>query len=352
VTNDKRDRDATLDRLLAETMARGAAEPVGACLDADTLAAWADNALDTGELAAAEAHAADCARCQAMLAAMVKTAPTPAAAAAFPWRMPLLRWIVPLTAAAAAIIVWTTVSLRDEGPANVRQVSQSAKANPAPAAATAAPDALALSASRTPSSSGRREQETPRQDKKAESENKTRAVPDANAASDVPAHSAYARLEKAQASADAAAAPPGASPPAAAPAAPLRASASAAKALSVVVPETVIVSSNPASRWRILPGGAVQRSADGGSTWETQGTGVSEALSAGVSPSPLVCWLVGPGGVVLLSTDGRSWKRVGFPEAVRLVAVRAIDGQTATVTAADGREFVTQDGGQTWTKAP
>jgi photosystem II stability/assembly factor-like uncharacterized protein len=112
------------------------------------------------------------------------------------------------------------------------------------------------------------------------------------------------------------------------------------------------VSSNPASRWRILPGGAVQRSADGGSTWETQSTGVNEAFSAGVSPSPSVCWLVGPGGVVLLSTDGRSWKRVGFPEAVRLVAVRAIDDQTATVTAADGHEFVTQDGGQTWTKAP
>ena len=34
----------------------------GRVLDADTLAAWADNALDPGELAAAEAHAADCAR--------------------------------------------------------------------------------------------------------------------------------------------------------------------------------------------------------------------------------------------------------------------------------------------------
>jgi photosystem II stability/assembly factor-like uncharacterized protein len=112
------------------------------------------------------------------------------------------------------------------------------------------------------------------------------------------------------------------------------------------------VSSNPASRWRILPRGAVQRSADGGATWETQNTGVSEALSAGVSPSPSVCWLVGPGGIVLLSTDGRSWKRVAFPEAVRLVAVRATDDLTARVTTADGREFVTEDGGRTWTKAP
>ena len=43
------------------------------CLDADTLAAWADNALGAAELAAAEAHAADCARCQAMLAAMARS---------------------------------------------------------------------------------------------------------------------------------------------------------------------------------------------------------------------------------------------------------------------------------------
>jgi photosystem II stability/assembly factor-like uncharacterized protein len=83
-----------------------------------------------------------------------------------------------------------------------------------------------------------------------------------------------------------------------------------------------------------------------------QNTGVSQTLSAGTSPSPSVCWLVGPGGIVLLSTDGRSWKRVAFPEAVPLAAIRATDAETATVTTADGREFVTEDGGRTWSRAP
>jgi len=126
-----------------------------------------------------------------------------------------------------------------------------------------------------------------------------------------------------------------------------------AKTFSFGAPETVIVSSsNPASRWRILQGGAVQRSSDGGATWQTQNTGVSETLSSGSSPSPSVCWLVGPQGIVLRTTDGRSWTRIPFPEAVPLASVRATDDQTATVTTADGRQFVTGDGGRTWTRAP
>jgi len=112
----------------------------------------------------------------------------------------------------------------------------------------------------------------------------------------------------------------------------------------------VIVSSNPASRWRIVNGGAVQRTSDGGSTWQTQQTGVNETLAAGSSPSPSVCWLVGPRGIVLLSTDDRSWRRVAFPEEADLASVSAADAQTATVTTADGRTFTTSDGGRTWAR--
>jgi photosystem II stability/assembly factor-like uncharacterized protein len=116
----------------------------------------------------------------------------------------------------------------------------------------------------------------------------------------------------------------------------------------------VIVSSNPARQWRIVPGGpggAVQRSTDGGSTWQTQMTGVSVTLAAGASPTPSVCWLVGPAGTVVLSTDGSSWRRLGFPEVADLVSVTATDDKTATVTAADGRLFSTADGGLTWARS-
>jgi hypothetical protein len=116
--------------------------------------------------------------------------------------------------------------------------------------------------------------------------------------------------------------------------------------------DVIVVSSNPATRFRLLPGGGVQRSADGGSTWRTEATGATETLRAGASPSPSVCWLVGGGGTVLLSIDGRTWRRVAFPESVDLLSVVAADQDNATVTTSDGRAFVTADGGQTWTLRP
>src|SRR5262249_38487299 len=96
--------------------------------------------------------------------------------------------------------------------------------------------------------------------------------------------------------------PPAALPPAAAAEAAPMAKAMAARAAPIVE----IVSSNPGSRWRIVAGRTVQRSMDGGSTWQDQELGVSVALTAGSSPMPSVCWLVGSGGTVLVTADGRS----------------------------------------------
>jgi hypothetical protein len=339
VTKDTHDRDAVVGRLLPGTLARGLTESGDACLDAETLAAWADHALDARELAAAETHAADCGRCQAMLAAVMKTAPAMPDAPASAWRIPSIRWIVPLTAAAAALIVWVVVPAR-ESPVNVPRLRPTIESTPAPSTPPATSD-LQLPAPPAASRPAGREGETLERDTNVGPENKTAPSPDVNAGLDETALSADARREKARAASEAAVSTPAA-----------RAPASAANAFSVGAPEPVVVSSNPAIRWRILPGGAVQRSADGGSTWQTQSTGVTATLSAGASPSPSVCWLVGPDGIVLLSTDGGTWKRVAFPEAVHLIAVRATDDQTATVTTADAREWVTGDGGRTWTRAP
>jgi photosystem II stability/assembly factor-like uncharacterized protein len=116
--------------------------------------------------------------------------------------------------------------------------------------------------------------------------------------------------------------------------------------------ETVIVSSNPATRFRLLPGGGVQRSADGGATWRNEVTGATDTLAAGSSPSPSVCWLVGPRGTIVLTTGGNTWRRIAFPEAVDLRAVVATDGENATVTTADGRSFMTTDAGANWSRTP
>src|SRR5688500_14362482 len=94
----EREQDEWLQRLLRR---RAAADPPatasGACLDAQTLAAWADGGLNRQELAAAEMHASSCAKCLALLAAIERTAPP------VPERSPsrlLFRWLVPLAGAA------------------------------------------------------------------------------------------------------------------------------------------------------------------------------------------------------------------------------------------------------------
>ena len=71
----KTDRDLSIERLLRRSLptreARG-----GDCPDVDALAAFADDALAPGERQTVESHVADCQRCQALTAAMVRTIPT------------------------------------------------------------------------------------------------------------------------------------------------------------------------------------------------------------------------------------------------------------------------------------
>jgi len=118
-----------------------------------------------------------------------------------------------------------------------------------------------------------------------------------------------------------------------------------------------IRSPDPTYRWRILPPAGIQRSTDGGTTWASVDplsrgqrfqNGPTNVLTAGSSPSRDVCWIVGRAGSVLLSTDGATWQRRPFPESTDLTSVRATSATNAVVTAADGRQLITSDGGATW----
>ena len=139
------DRDRTVEHLLRQSMkARAGSAPRGPCLEAETLAAWADEALAGEELAAAEAHASDCTRCQAMLAAIARTTASAGAhdvredgARAFQasgpaqgWRRSgwRLGWLVPLTPAAAALVFWIAVP-RDDDHRSVEQAPAQARVN-------------------------------------------------------------------------------------------------------------------------------------------------------------------------------------------------------------------------------
>jgi hypothetical protein len=394
-------RDVLQARMSTAPASPGGA-PRPACLDAETLAAWADGELGAHERAAAEAHAADCSRCQTLLAAMIKTAP-PAAEAMSWWRLPAVKWLAPLAAVATGLAVWAIVpNGRPSVLPGIQTASQPA-IQPSPqssrqfgvqpgdqvlprasdtASATASTEGrLAELKARVPALRGQEKQlDAARNGAAAAASASSMPTP---VLSDVEADRSAAAQEQ---SAKAAAPPAGAGAPSAAAAAPparaatfVRPAAAAAAAAAteslartrredaVIGAVLEILSPDANSRWQIVPGGpggpgspgsprspgsTVRRSTDGGSSWETQQTGAGVTLVAGGSPSSSVCWLVGPGGTVLLQTDGRSWRRIGFPERVDLTSVRAVNEKSAAVTAVDGRTFSTSDGGLTWTRAP
>jgi photosystem II stability/assembly factor-like uncharacterized protein len=135
---------------------------------------------------------------------------------------------------------------------------------------------------------------------------------------------------------------------------PAPAAAPAAQAMAKVAggrPMAEVPSPDAATRWRISGtdlGSTVERTTDGGSTWQAQLTS-GAIVSSGSSPAPSVCWLAGPGGTVLLTADaGATWLRVPLSETTDLTGIVAVDARSATVTTADGRRFTTVDGGHTW----
>jgi hypothetical protein len=346
-------RDTSVERLIREALRSSAtAGPRGACLDAATVAALADGTLPAGERAAAEAHASDCGRCQAFLAAMARSAVDPAPVPARWWRGPAVRWLAPIAAAAAAaaaLVVWSVVPDRSAStPAiDVVQLPQATTA-PAPIPRSEPQGAQAAPSAAGKTRPNRQSLETAREERlRDEADQKKSASQDtAERRSDVPQSEAKA-FDRSNARALTGAPEP------ARPGAPAQENAIVImQSVAVGAIGRVIMAPDNAVRWRLLSGGRVERSIDAGSTWQAQDTGTTVTLTAGASPAPSTCWLVGPGGMVLVSTDGSSWKRAPFPENVDLRSVSASDDKTAIVTASDGRTFKTQDAGQTWARTP
>jgi hypothetical protein len=370
----------SFDHLLREAL-KGTASPAGRCLDAEVLAAWSEGTLETTARAAAEAHAAECSRCQALLATMIRIDP-PIQTRTW-WRSPALGWLAPLTVAGAALAIWVSVD-------RTSMPNEAASVVLTPPATSPVPEAQAggqaevgkarapVSVRPAPPPAGF---EARRADSTAKNE-VARSVPPVLAeplrdAVGAPADEAAMRRAAAAAAAPLPQAPVAttvttANPAASGPPAPLaaapapsrsadtapateRARAESATADAVgrlatgLVERNVLIrSADGQARWRITASGRLQRSDDGGLSWMEQDTGHTGILTGGAAVSDTVCWLVGRAGVVLLSTDGRSWRRVSFPAAVDLVSVLASDSKAATVIAAGGRRFTTTDGGVTW----
>jgi hypothetical protein len=107
-------------------------------------------------------------------------------------------------------------------------------------------------------------------------------------------------------------------------------------------------------RWRIADNGRrIESSSDGGTTWNSRHTARrGQRLRAGAAPDISSAWVVGDRGLVLRLAVPGGWTVVAAPAPnVGLVAVAASSADEARVTTADGRVFVTRDGGATWQDA-
>jgi len=111
----------------------------------------------------------------------------------------------------------------------------------------------------------------------------------------------------------------------------------------------VIPTPDPNVIYRIQIGGFIERSQDGGATWQGQLLDSSAELRAASAPAPNVCWVVGRAGVVFTTGDGKNWRNVSISGATDLTSVEARDELTAAASATDGQKWSTEDGGRTWT---
>jgi photosystem II stability/assembly factor-like uncharacterized protein len=116
--------------------------------------------------------------------------------------------------------------------------------------------------------------------------------------------------------------------------------------------EVLIASPDPAVQWRIGRNGNIERSTDGGKTWQGQFATGWPGLIAGSAPSAKVCWVVGRAGTILRTKDGEKWERIAPPVLIDLTGIKAENEKSATITTADGRTFSTQDSGKTWQVVP
>ena len=264
-------------------------------VDAELLAAWSEGSLPKDQAAQVETHLADCSSCQEMLAVFARTEPAPVVpvprVSGFSLTRWQWRWAIPIAAAATVVAIWVAIP-EDERTAQLNPTaapSLSERAGPAP---TPASDAAAAQArERKPE----QKPVTPRRDALSTLEN--RAEKEAPAAKVEQFEKPAAKEQDQDLKAEARQAPASAAAPTARQAAGLLRQAPAE-----------VVSPDPLVRWRIVPTDRLERSTNGGKTWDP----------------------------------------VTLPPSITPTGVTAPSANTAVVVASDGRQFRTDDQGKTW----
>lgn len=392
--------DPHADPLVASALRADRRAAAGSCPDAELLAMYAERDLLGSEQALVETHVHACARCQAMVAALVRALPEPAAAAAaeaerapgggFAAWFAGWRWLVPAASltAVAVVVVWVGRGPADEA-AVVAELGRAAgkvadgdsfvqpPATPAGEAAAGAQDRLALrrldsaagappSAAPTPDARERREMAARTLERASRARRGTAPTTagagetQAKAAADAAVRAEVSGLVASSVAAREAAA--GAQPlspeqRAANETAPMRGAAAVASPPPPPPPPAAMAPAAPArsadaafranltaASWRVSRG-VVERSQDG-VAWARVPPPAGVTIIAVASVSADVCWAITTDAVFTV-TDGVTWTRTARPPAGPLTNVGATSARAATVTAGSTR-FVTTDGGATW----
>ena len=340
------------DAWLGNTLRRSPAAASDACLDAETLAAWADGGLNAQAAAAVELHASNCSHCMAVLAAMERTAPVAAVADA--WTLArVFRWVAPLAAAATAVAIWIAVPDRPVTPvASTISQDRAEQNQQVPGSGFQVPGSGSSSGSGSGSGTlnqnpeprtgnaelgtrnpepGTRNQEPQERSQFGDEFRRERAEPQALGSVAAPAPPAAPEAApfapEARRAADASAPSAAPQPPPAAPAPrafaadTIQESATAATAeRSNLVAKIVVTSEstaqNPLFRWRVVGNASIERSTDGGKTWTK------------TIPIPGVA--------------------TNKPGALTIASIRAMSDVTAIATTSGG-DFLTTNGGMSWT---
>ena len=338
---DRDQRDRAIEKLLRRSAGASAGTDAGTtCVDGETLAAWSSGALAQADALGVEEHLADCARCQAMLAAFAQTEPI--AAAAPKWRGERFRWLVPFASAAAVLGIWMTMPQQNQAvrPATEARARLEAERLPPPVESVPVQPTAPIPLDQTAAS--RPQSVAPQPEADAGRERKDEA-PATNARA-VEQERALDRLARSEP--PSAPAPPAVTPP------PPRAEETIAapresQQLFAKAAAGEFSSPDGATRWRVL-NGQVQRSTTAGESWDAVPLPSPATITAGHSPSPAVVWLVGRNGAIFVTTDGTTFQRVPFVSTADLSSVMAIDGRQATVATVEGRIYGTSDRGVTW----
>ena len=356
----------SFDNLLARTEHRDTA-PAGPCPDAEVLAAYLDATLTPAERDGVEAHAADCGRCALQLGTVVRledVSGAPQHARLRRWS-PRLAWMVPAVTAVLVGAVYVALPSRGVAPA------------PPPAQRPASDERAELK---------QREALNPPALRDLLEESNHRVLPPPNTA----APNAKSLPSAARAPAPRTNAPPGESEEAPTEAASTRNSAAPDSALttgelrrrsfgqSTAPPEAdvrvdagsadrttrveqlratekredlrlplVVRSPDARVQWRVVEQ-AIQRSTDGGRTWNAEPAPPAEAITMGAAPSPEVCWLAGADGQVLRRSEDGTWVDVSPAPRISIVRLDVSASLEAAVIRPDGTALKTADGGRTW----